>query len=102
MTISDLNKIIDSVENKNLLFQMRVYVPKIRVFNICEGTDTPNLFIFNGGNSTYKKPLTLARLQSLIKGANPSSEIRVRDTNLQEMYSIEGYTIKDKVFELIG
>ena len=102
MFVRDLKKIVDHIENRNYLLKMKVSVPKIRILNICEGTVVDNKIIFNASTQPGRKAMNMYVLGSLLNKAEDNSSILVRDVDLQDMYSVDNYTVTDNSLELIG
>ena len=102
MFVRDLKKIVDHIENRNYTLKLKVSVPKIRILNICEGTVVDNKIIFNASTQLGRKAMNMYVLESLLNKAEDNSSILVRDVDLQDMYSVDNYTVTDNSLELIG
>ena len=102
MFVRDLKKIVDHIENRNYTLKLKVSVPKIRTLNICEGTVVDNKIIFNASTQPGRKAMNMYVLESLLNKAEDNSSILVRDVDLQDMYSVDNYTVTDNSLELIG
>lgn len=102
MFVRDLKKIVDHIENRNYLLKMKVSVPKIRTLNICEGNVVDNKVIFNASTQPGRKAMNMYVLEDILNKSADTSTIIVRDVDLQDMYSVDNYTVTDNSLELIG
>ena len=102
MFVLELKKIVNNIENKDLLFGMKTTIPKSRVLNIFEGNIIDKKVIFNASTQPGRRAMKLYALVDILNKANDIDSIYVRDVDLQDMYSIDNYHITEKYLEIEG